>query len=114
MDDATIIKEMQAIARAACAAPRSPVTGRESAAGRPAGSMRAGKRDAGNGKSGSAARDTTMKKTRRQVLKLFCLLPVAGLRPSPRPRTLDAMLGNEFVLLDGWVLKKTDLARLLQ
>lgn len=55
-----------------------------------------------------------MKKTRRQVLKLFCLLPVAGLRPRPEPGRLDTLLGDEFVLLDGWVLKKTDLARLLR
>jgi len=54
------------------------------------------------------------KKTRRQILKLFCLLPLTSVRPPVQSQRLESLIGNEFVLLDGWVLKKTDLARLLR
>lgn len=72
-------------------------------------------RGAGNGCRGNAAGTTRMKKkTRRQILKLFCLLPLTSVRPPVQSQRLESLIGNEFVLLDGWVLKKTDLARLLR
>jgi hypothetical protein len=55
-----------------------------------------------------------MKLTRRQLNKLLLLLPLANSRAAERDRTIEDALGDDYVIVDGWILKKSDLPDLLK
>ena len=50
-----------------------------------------------------------MNKERRQLIKVLCFLPWSGTFVYRRKTALEAQLESDFVLVDGWILKKTDL-----
>ena len=55
-----------------------------------------------------------MKLTRRQLSKLLLLLPLTNSRAAERDRALDDALGEDYVIVDGWILKKSDVPDLLK
>jgi hypothetical protein len=44
------------------------------------------------------------------MLKFLCLLPWAGSAVLARRLPLDEYLGDDYVIVDGWILKKSDLS----
>lgn len=50
-----------------------------------------------------------MNTARRQLLKLLCLLPWTGLQARQRQSPLQPHLRPGYVLVDGWILKKSEL-----
>jgi hypothetical protein len=46
---------------------------------------------------------------RRQFLKLFCLMPILYLQRSSRSSHQRIHNHDKFVLVDGWILKQSDL-----
>lgn len=55
-----------------------------------------------------------MKLTRRQLSKLLLLLPLGNSRAAKRDRAIEEALGEDYVIVDGWILKKSDLPDLLE
>jgi hypothetical protein len=51
-----------------------------------------------------------MKSTRRQLIKFAFLLPLIGVVPSRRISAARQELSDGFILVNGWILKKSDLA----
>ncbi len=45
---------------------------------------------------------------RRQVLKLLSLLPWTGSLALAKQSPLEDQLGNDYILVNGWILKKSD------
>lgn len=50
-----------------------------------------------------------MKNTRRQFLKLLGLLPFTGGYAFSRTSFVEQRLGDDYVLVNGWILKRSDL-----
>ena len=55
-----------------------------------------------------------MDKTKRQMLKLIVSLPFANKLLASQMPFIERHLGDEFVLVDGWILKKSDLDHVKQ
>ena len=55
-----------------------------------------------------------MQLTRRQLSKQLLLLPLANSRAAERDRAIEEALGDDYVIVDGWILKKSDLPDLLE
>jgi hypothetical protein len=51
----------------------------------------------------------SMQNSRRQFLKIIGLLPFVRVCLFPEAKTIVENLGDEYVLLNGWILKRTDL-----
>ena len=49
-----------------------------------------------------------VKIARRQVLKLLCLLPWTGSSAFARTTPLSRHLSEDYVLVNGWILKKSE------
>lgn len=55
-----------------------------------------------------------MNKARRQLFKFLCALPIAGGLVASRATIFEEELDDQFVILDGWILKKSDLTEFLK
>ena len=50
-----------------------------------------------------------MRKARRHFLKLLVSLPFANALLASQPSFIERHLGDDYVLVDGWIMKKSDL-----
>lgn len=52
---------------------------------------------------------STVNKTRRHFAKYLCLFPFLGTFIQSRTTAAEQQLNDNFVLVNGWILKKSDL-----
>jgi len=55
-----------------------------------------------------------VKNTRRQIITLLGLLPFAGGYLFASASLAEHELGNDYILVNGWILKKSDLTDYLR
>ena len=60
------------------------------------------------------ARSIIVKNTRRQIITLLGLLPFAGGYLFSSASLAEHALGNDYILVNGWILKKSDLTDYLR